>query len=142
MTRHNKKEPIITGRNMQKHPTRTLDPPITIVEQAKEIEKAEELLKFKVHHKLDLILRQIKVLQEEARNVVQAAHDDMEMHKVRCAFQKVPGEILYLYDDKKHGLYFSRLSPADWNNHSPHAYKGAYRMSPDRSYECVDEECL
>ena len=89
---HNKKETIIDNKNTLSHSTRTIDPPISIVEQAKEIEKAEEYIKIKVQHRLDFILKQIKNLQNEARRVISCADQDMELHEVVCNFQKIPGE--------------------------------------------------
>jgi hypothetical protein len=122
-------------KNQLTFPTRTLDPPISIVDQAKEIENAESLVKTVVNSKLEVILNQIRLLQEQAREIIQTAHSDMELHKVKCSFQKTPGEIIHLYEKEDKTQYFSLLSPTDWNNSPPHKYISSYRMKLDRSFE-------
>jgi hypothetical protein len=134
---HNKKEPIIENKNQVPFPTRTSDPPITIIDQAKEIENAETALKTVVNSKLELILKQIRNLQEEARNIIESAHEDVELHKVKCNFQKIPEQIIYLYEKDDDTKYFSLISPLEWNNNPPHKFSGAYKMKIDHSFEKI-----
>ncbi|HOJ63898.1 MAG TPA: DUF2452 domain-containing protein [Spirochaetota bacterium] len=136
---HNKKEPIILNKNISSIPTRTSDPKISIVDQAKEIEKASEILTLKVNSKLEVILKQIKFLQEEAKKIINEAYQDIELHKVRCSFEKKPEEIIYLYKDDKKDLFFSRISPEEWGEMINYEYLGAYKMRIDRSFEKIDD---
>jgi hypothetical protein len=136
---HNKKEPVIENKNSLTYPSRTLDPPVTIIDQAKEIENAHSTLKMNVNSKLDVIVKQIRLLQEEAGRIINQAHTDMELHEVRCNFQKIVGQAIYLYDDPVKGPYFSKLSPEEWDNNPPHQFKGTYRLNIDRSFELIDD---
>ncbi len=138
MNKHNKKEPVVENKNSLNYPTRTLDPPISLVDIAREIEKSEETIKINVKGKLDLILKQIEALKNEAREIIKKAHEDVELHKIKCGFSKIPGESIYLYKKKSGELYFSRLSPADWDNDPPDEFIGTYVLNFDRSFKKVD----
>lgn len=136
---HNKNEPVVENKNSLAYPTRTLDPPITIVEQAREIEKAQEAIKNTVNTKLDVIVKQIRSLQEEAQRIVDEAKENIELHKVSCNFEKRPGETIYLYEKESNNtLYFSRLSPEDWGERPPNRYLGSYKMDYDRSFKRIE----
>lgn len=134
---HNKKEPVVQNKNTLKYPSRTIDPPITLVDMAKEIEKAESQIKLNISGKLDLIYNQIKKLQEEAKKIIDAAYNDMELHKVECSFIKSPGQVIYLYEKNNKKLYFSRLSPDDWEEKPLNKFIGAYKLNIDQSFEKV-----
>lgn len=137
---HNKNEAVVENKNSLAYPTRTLDPPITIVEQAKEIEKAQETIKSSVNSKLDVIVKQIRSLQEEAKRIVDEANENIELHKVSCNFEKRPGETIHLYEKEgSNSLYFSRLSPGDWSGNPPNRYLGSYIMEYDRSFKMVEK---
>lgn len=133
--RHNKAEPVVPDHRKLAYPTRTLDPPIRLVDRAREIEAAEGTLKSQVDGKLELILKQIRVLQQEARDIIEQAHEDLELHRAKCNFEKQVGEEIFLYDKPDRGPYFSRLSPEDWNGQPPHAFLGGYRLRADRAFE-------
>ncbi len=133
----NKKEPIIHNRNISKIPTRTLDPKISIVDQAKEIEKASEILNLRINHKLEVILKQIRLLQEEAKKIIEEAYNDLELHKVKCNFEKRVGEVIFLYK-KDNELFFSRISPQEWNGIIDYEYLGSYRLRSDYTFEKID----
>jgi len=134
---NNKKEPIINNRNVSKIPTRTLDPKISIVDQAKEIEKASEILDLRVNSKLDLILKQIRLLQEEAKKIIEEAYNDLELHKVKCNFEKRVGEVIFLYK-KDNELFFSRISPEEWGGIIDYEYLGKYKMRNDYTFEKIN----
>lgn len=70
-TTHNKKEPIVEDKYLLPYPTRTLDPPIRLVDRAREIELADESIKTNVGGKLELILKQIRGLQDEAKRIME-----------------------------------------------------------------------
>lgn len=135
---HNKKEPVIVNKNISSIPTRTSDPKISIVDQAKEIEKASEILNLKVNSKLEVILKQIRFLQEEAKKIINEAYNDIELHKVKCSFEKRPDETIYLYKDHNRELFFSRISPQEWGEIIDYEYLGAYKMRIDRSFEKIE----
>lgn len=137
---HNKKEPILEDRRLMTHPARTLDPPFQIVEQAQELEKAEESIQSHVHGKLDLILKQIRALKAEARDIIEQAREDVELHKIKCNFEKRVGQTLHLYERASGDRYFSLLSLADWGGSPPARFIAAYEMKADRSFVRLDPE--
>ncbi len=130
---HNKKEPVIENRHSMTVPSRTLDPPIRLVDRAREIELADSSLRSHTEGKLDLILKQIRSLQEEARGILEKAERDAALHRVECRFEKSIGQTIYLYE-KEEGRYFSLLSPEDWNGNPPHRFIGAYILNADQSF--------
>lgn len=133
--KHNKAEPVLKDKHLMPHAGRTLDPPIRLVDRAKEIESASESIETHVNGKLQLIVNQIRSLQEEAKQIVEQAHLDVELHKVKCNFEKAVGQEMHLYEKPDGAKYFSLLSPAEWNNKPPHNFLGSYRLQPDRSFE-------
>lgn len=139
-SRHNKKEPILENRRNMTHPARTSDPPFSLVQRAQEIEKADEVVQSHVHGKLDVIARQIRTLQEEARDIIGRAERDMELHRIKCNFEKKPGMALYLYQKSNGDKHFSILSPAEWGASLPHEFLGGYRLAADGSFEDLEED--
>lgn len=137
--RHNKKEPILDDRRSMTHPARTSDPPFSLVQRAQEIEKADEIVQSHVHGKLDVIARQIRTLQEEAKDIIGRAERDMELHRIKCNFEKKPGMALYLYKKKNGDKHFSILSPQEWGASLPHEFLGGFRLAADGSFEDLEE---
>jgi len=135
---HNKKEPVIENKNIINYPSRTSDPPITLVDIAKEIERSEEIIKININSKLDLILKEINRLKEKAKLIIEQAYKDLELHKIKCNFKKIPGEIIYLYKKETEELYFSRLSPEDWKNNPPDEFINAYKLKYDKTFEKIE----
>lgn len=119
--------------------TSRLAPPIRLVDRAKEIELAEESVQLHVHGKMEVIAKQIRALKAEAEILLQNAQKDIELHKVKCHFEKKAGQALHLYE-KKEGNYFSLLSPAEWGGSPPHRFVASYIMNPDRSFTEVTED--
>ena len=137
--RHNKQEAVVDDKHTMAYPTRTMDPPFSLVARAEEIERAEESIQSHVHGKLDLIVKQIRALKEEARTIMHAAHRDLELHQVKCNFEKLVGQDIHLYRRKKDDtLYFSLLSPADWKGNPPNDFRGSFRLRVERSFETLD----
>jgi len=89
---------VIKDKHLLSVPTRTLDPPISLVDRAREIELADASIKTHVHGKLDIIARQIQALKKEAEAILEQAELDAELHRVRCNFEKKVGQIIYLYE--------------------------------------------
>lgn len=116
------------------YPVSRLAPAISLVELARQIEQADQLVKAPVNAKLQVIANQIETLQNEARKVLAEARHDQELHHARCHFQRRPGQIYHLYRQQNGSLYFSMLSPDDWRGHPPHPFKGSYRLEPDMSW--------
>jgi hypothetical protein len=84
--------------------------------------------------KLELIAQQIQALQAEARNILEKAKRDAELHRVSCAFVKKPGGIYHLYKRADGVLWFSRLAPEEWVTPQPQTFEGTYQLELDQSY--------
>jgi len=135
-TNHNKTEPVILEKNISPYATRTLDPPISMVDRVREIEKAGTTIKSHLDGKLDLILQQIQNLQNEARKIIAQAEADIVLHNIQCNFEKKPGMILHLYVRKNGESFFSLLSPLEWEN-SPAKFKASYKIKSDYGFEDI-----
>jgi len=134
-----------TGKNkkIEKHsgpdhsapyPVSRLAPPIALVDLAREIEQADQMVNTRVSAKLQVIADQIKSLQEEARAVLVEARQDHDLHHAHCSFNRLPGHIYHLYQKEDGSRYFSMLSPADWRDSPPHAFQGSFRLEADMSW--------
>lgn len=133
--RHNKQEEPVADKHMLPYGHRTLDPPIRLVDRAREIQDAHLQIQTHVGGKLDIIARQIRALQEEARTIVEQAVRDAELHRVQCGFEKRIGSVIHLYRRADESLYFSLLSPEDYGGSPPHSFQGSYKLREDRSFE-------
>jgi hypothetical protein len=116
-----------------------LAPAIDIVDVAKQIAEADRVIGTVVNAKLEVIAEQIRHLQAQARDVLQQALDDAEMHRASCRFLKKVGETYFLYRHDDGGAYFSMLSPEDWKGKPPHEFVGAYRLEADMSWSPASE---
>ncbi len=114
--------------------TSRLAPAIDIVDVAKQIAEADRVIGTVVNAKLEVIAEQIRNLQDQARDVLQQAMDDAELHRARCRFQKKVGATYFLYRRVGGDSYFSMLSPEDWNGAPPDAFVGSYRLEADMSW--------
>lgn len=120
------------------YPSHISDPPISILDKAKEIEKADLWIRNSVNQKLSIILEQIRSLQNKAKEIIEKAEEDSRLHRVQCNFEKKPGMILHLYEKENLIQYFSLLSPDEWGT-PPHKYLGSYRLNADMSFEKIKE---
>lgn len=136
---HNKKEEPVENKNSLPYPSRTLDPPFTLVDRAKEIEQANQSIQSHVNARLDIILRQIHSLQAEAKKVIEQANEDLALHKVKCNFEKKPFMTIHLYERSNLEKFFSLLSPREWSS-SLCRYLGSYQINPDQSFKKMDDE--
>jgi hypothetical protein len=121
------------------YPMSRLSPPHDLVDVAREIQRADALLGAVTSSKLELLARQIRALQAQARDLLEAARRDGELHRAACGFKKRPGGVYHLYRRSDGALYFSMLSPAEWGGAPPHAYAGSYRLEIDMSWTPAEE---
>lgn len=108
-----------------------------LVELAREIQKADILVRATACSKLQMIAEQVRFLQQQACKVLLEAKESSELHHAACNFRKLPGHIYYLYKRPSGKQYFSMLSPEDWSSSHegpPHVYLGAYRLEQDLSW--------
>jgi hypothetical protein len=116
------------------YPVSRLAPTHDLVDAARQIAEADQLIGTVTHAKLEVIARQIRTLQDEARKILDDARADAELHRAQCSFRKTIGHVYHLYRHADGRLYFSMLSPDDWHGQPPHAFEGSYRLEPDMSW--------
>ena len=109
-----------------------------LVDAAREIQVADEVIGTATNAKLEIIVAQIRALQEQAREVLTSARENALLHRAACNFQKKIGLVYHLYHRAEGDGYFSMLSPDDWNGRAPHPYEGSYRLEPDMSWTRTD----
>jgi len=120
------------------YPVSKLAPAFGILDLAHEIEQADRFISTRANARLDVIVSQIKILQEQARQVLAEAAHDQKLHRARCTFVKKTGGIYHLYRNRHDQLYFSMLSPDDWQGKPPDTYEGSYRLQSDMSWLPAD----
>jgi hypothetical protein len=127
------------GDNTAPYPVSRMAPAVELVDLAKEIAQADQMLNLQVNNKLGLIADQIKTLQETARHILETAQRDQMLNQADCNFNKLPGKIYHLYTKPNGNSYLSMLSPNDWGGEAPHQYGGGFRFEADYSWTPVEE---
>lgn len=127
------------GDQTSPYPVSRLAPQVELVDLAKQIDTADAMINTRVSAKLKLIVDQIKTLQQEARQALEEARQDQELHRAECQFKRIPGKIYHLYVRADGRRYFSMLSPDDWYGGPPHQYLNSYRLENDMSWLPVDQ---
>ena len=110
-----------------------------LVDVAREIQQADQMIGSVVHGQLKVVVDQIRALQEQARGLLEQARRDVDLHRARCNFSRRPGKIYHLYRRPDDELYLSMLSPEDWGDAPPHTFEGSYRLEVDMSWTPVEE---
>lgn len=127
------------GDHTSPYPVSRLAPQVELVDLAKQIDTADAMINTRVSAKLQLIVDQIKTLQQEARLAMEQAQQDQDLHRAECQFKRIPGKIYHLYARPNGRRYFSMLSPDDWSGGPPHQYLNSYRLENDLSWLAVDQ---
>jgi hypothetical protein len=125
-------------RHSSPYPLSRLAPPMDLVDLAKEIEQADLMLAGKVNAQLAIIADQIRTLRDEARRILREAQKDKDLHRAHCSFQKRSGQTYHLYEKANGTLYFSLLTPADWQNKPPHSFCGSFKLEADYSWTLME----
>jgi hypothetical protein len=116
------------------YPVSRLAPSFGLVDLAREIEQADQMVTARLGAQLQVIAEQVKALQAQARQILEQARADQRLHHARCAFRRIPGRIYHLYQEPDGGLAFSMLSPDDWRGQPPKPFLGSYRLESDMSW--------
>lgn len=134
----NTQQTEIINKHLLPYPSSTLDPNITLIDRAREIEAAGEIVKGQLHGKLDLIQKQIQALQKQALELLAQSRENLELHQVKCNFEKKIGQPIFLYKKDSGDMYFSLLSKEDWKDNPPHEFINTYILQPDRSFKKIN----
>lgn len=121
------------------YPMSRLAPVHELVDVAREIAEADRAIGSVVGGKLEVIARQIRALQDEAKGLLDEARRDLALHRAEHAFVLRPGALYHLYRRGEDRLYWSMLSPDDWAGAPPHAFEGSYRLEADQSWTPLAE---
>lgn len=126
-------------RQAAPYPLSRLAPVHDLVDVARQIQEADRMLGTVTGNKLQLLAKQIRALQEEARLILEAAGRDAELHRAACNFQRRPGQTYHFYRRPEGTLYISMLSPEDWNGTPPHPFVGSFRLEGDQSWTRAED---
>jgi hypothetical protein len=121
------------------YPVSRMAPATELVDMAREIAEADQMLGNVVHGKLKVIAEQMKALQQEARTILESSARDQQLHRARCNFKRQPGKIYHLYRKEDGSTYFSMLAPQEWGEQPPHPFVGSYRLESDMSWTPAEE---
>lgn len=121
------------------YPTSRLSAPISLVDTAREIQAASDVIAGHTGARLSEIAAQIRHLQSEAQAVLERARADIELHRAECRFQRTVGKTYHLYERADGSRFFSMLSVDDYGGRPQHAFVGSYRLEADRSWTPADE---
>ncbi|WP_295406131.1 DUF2452 domain-containing protein [uncultured Thiocystis sp.] len=116
------------------YPVSRLAPAFDTGDLAAEVARAESMLSVRTGAKLRVIADQIRLLQQEARKVLDDAREDQALNQAQCAFKRIPGKTYHLYRREDGRAFFSMLSPAEWGGSTPHRFVGSYRLETDYSW--------
>ncbi|XP_065890904.1 uncharacterized protein C1orf50-like [Dysidea avara] len=114
--------------------TATHHTPLDLVELATQIQEANQFVRATATNKLQVVLEQMRSLQQQARTILEDATKDKQLHEVPCNFVKRPGKTYHLYKKESGQLFFSMLSPGEWGQLLKHEYCGSYYLGLDHSW--------
>ncbi len=129
------------GENIQEpqhrspYPVSRLAPAIDLVELAKEISQADDILTGQAAAKLRLLAEQIEQLRAKARKILAETRENQEMHRAQCGFSKKVGQSYHLYRKSSGSLMFSMVAPGEWGTDPPFEFVGTYRLETDKTWK-------
>lgn len=120
------------------YPVSRLGATVSLVDTARAIEAASANIARRTNAQLEVIVEQMRVLQERAREIVEQAARDIDLVHVECRFRRVPGRVYHLYERADGARYFSMLAPEEHGSaHS--GFLGSFRFEHDESWTRLDE---
>lgn len=120
------------------YPVSRLAAPISLVDTAREIESASASVALRTNAQLEVILEQMRTLQQRAREIIAQASRDIDLIHVECRFRRVAGCTYHLYERADGHRYFSMLAPHELG-YSSAAFVGSFRFEHDQSWTRMDE---
>uniref|UniRef100_A0A7E4VPN1 DUF2452 domain-containing protein n=1 Tax=Panagrellus redivivus TaxID=6233 RepID=A0A7E4VPN1_PANRE len=107
--------------------------PTDLVELAKSIQSSHEFVQSNAVSKLSVIAEQMAALENQAKQIIEKARLDAELHNIPCNLQKIPGKMYHLWQKPSGERFFSMLSPEEWTT-SKNEHLGSFRFEYDRSW--------
>jgi len=121
------------------YPVSRLGAPMSLVDMAKTIESASDKVAMRTNAQLEVILEQMKALQERAREIIEQASRDVDLIHAECRFTRVPGRIYHLYERSGGHRYFSMVGPDEYGRGGPAGFVASFRYEHDESWTRLDE---
>ena len=121
------------------YPVSRLGAPVSLVETAKLIESASAKVAMRTNAQLEVIVEQMKALQERAREIIEQASRDVDLIHAECRFKRVPGRIYHLYERPDGHRFFSMLGPDEYGGGGPAGFVASFRYEHDESWTRLDE---
>jgi hypothetical protein len=121
------------------YPVSRLGAPISLVDSARIIEAASSKVALRTNAQLEVIVEQMKALQERAREIIEQASRDVDLIHAECRFHRVPGKIYHLFERGDGHRYFSMVGPDEFGGAVPRGFVASYRYEHDESWTRVDE---
>jgi len=115
-----------------------LSGPVSLVDAAREIERADQWIASTSSAKLEQIAEQMHALRKQAEQVLADAQANAELHRAEARFARHPGKTYHLYERSPGQRYWSLLAPGDWRGAPPHTFVGSYRLEADQSWTPLD----
>ncbi len=120
------------------YPVSRLGAPVSLVDMARVIESASATVALRTNAQLEVIVEQMKALQDRAREIIEQASRDVDLIHAECRFRRVPGRIYHLYERPDGQRFFSMLGP-DENIGSSGRFVASFRYEHDESWTRLDE---
>lgn len=120
------------------YPVSRLSAPVSLVDTAKAIEAASAAVAMRTNAQLEVVLEQMRTLQQRAREIMAQAARDIDLIHVDCRFRRVPGRVYHLYERADGHRYFSMVAPEE-HGHSTAGFIGSFRYEHDESWTRLDE---
>jgi len=121
------------------YPVSRLGAPVSLVDMAKVIESASAKVALRTNAQLEVIVEQMKALQERAREIIEQASRDVDLIHAECRFHRVAGRVYHLYERPDGHRFFSMLGPDDYGGAGPTGFVASFRYEHDESWTRLDE---
>ena len=130
-----KGENVRPSAHRSPYPVSRLAPAIELVELARELSEADEILTVQATAQLRLLAEQMEQLRAKARRILAETRENQELHRAECGFTKKPGHAYHLYRKKCGTLVFSLVGPLEWGAGPPFEFVGTYRLELDKTWK-------
>lgn len=121
------------------YPVNRLGAPVSLVDHARFIESASSKVALRTNAQLEVIVEQMRALQQRARAIIEQATRDVDLIHSECRFHRVAGRIYHLYERPDGHRYFSMLGPDEFGGHAPSGFVASFRYEADGAWTRLDE---
>ena len=87
------------------------------------------------YSKLKVLFKQMENIKKEIEEIVQESIETEELEKINCNFKKITGKNYFLYQRPNNELFFSILSPKEWN--SKNLFINEYFYDYDHTFQKI-----